>query len=276
LPEVSEPYQKAAIRTVQVNTKISLKDIQPGDEVQLLVNNSVTEENSKAQYFGKYFILVPDEVKDEKDRYYGSGVWHFNKRQVERYIFKNSAGKLFAISTPKIVDVLGKIASKLDKVKLAKQITDEFNRDNNLEDIYNAILVSPTKLKESDVTMQLVPITGKLDKWTTVENRKYYSPADRIVALYDGKYWFAHNERVRDTSGNDKMEPRLASIDIIELDKNVVKFNYKVTQQNSRWGYGGYSTHKEQIYHKDFKFEDLQLFRIEVTANGIIGKVYSL
>lgn len=267
-------YQAAAKLTEKISTNVSLKDVKVGDTVELLIKNSGKEENTY-QYLGKYFFLRADQQEDNTltgRRYYaGNGHYIFNKSQVERYLLKNvRTGKYEAFSTPKVLSIVSAIDKPLDKMEVAKEVTAWLGRENNISEISNLILISPTKIKLDTVTSQLVPLDEKIEStWPVVDS--YY--ADAIVSEFDNRFWLGSGERVYDrTTSAYHNDPRLTQIELA-LDKNELK-----VMKMAVWGGSRYSNYPQyqDIIRLDFTFDQIKMYRIEVTANGITGKVYRL
>ena len=274
LPESSDVYQSAAKLTAKISTNISLKDIKVGDIVELLIKNNRKEENTY-QYLGKYFFLVAEQEEevDAIGRFYG-GRFVFNKSQVERYLLKNViSGKYEVFNTPKILSVVKSIETPLDKIRIAKEVTSWLDRDNSIYDILNLILVSPIKIKLDTVTTQLVPLGEIIDtQWPQVD--KYCT--DTIVSEFDGKFWLAIDENIYDSAA--QRYNKLSYLKQVDIDtaKNKIILPKLIVAGNN-W-YNGYnvSTRYESIIRKDFTFDQLKMYRLEVTTNGITGKVYRL
>lgn len=268
LPEASDVYQEASKLTEKIAKNVSLKDVQIGDIVELLNN---THNKEKYQYLGKYYFLIPDEEPDNNRSYYGNGTYHFNKKQVERYLFKDiKANKYITLSTPKIADIVESISTPLDKVTVATDITAWLGRKNRLSDISAAILVSSTKIKMDKVTTQLVPLNEKIDgQWPLIVD--YY--ADTIVSEFDGKMWIA--EQTRNYDHTTRMYDNSPYLKQIEVDPAQNKLKVLTTQVRSGSWYNGYHS-RDYIKRSDFTFDQLKMYRLEVTANGITGKVFRL
>ena len=274
LPEASEPYQKATEHTTKVNTKISLKDLNIGDKVELL-STKVREKDKVCFYMGKYFFLEVEEGVTDRDRNrysYGTGVFYFNKKQADKYLFKSAdGGQYFTLASPKVVVIHDKIPTPLNKLEVARTVTAELSRTVDIDDVNSAILVSPTKIDLSTVTSALMPlgekITGEFPKVGS-----YY--IDPIVVKYNDKMYLASRSghgKYNDVTRVYDYDPTLVEIEE-QLVDNKVKIKHITSYTNPGYGYGRTERH-ERIITTDFKFEDLELFRI-VTANDIAGKVY--
>jgi hypothetical protein len=273
LPESSEPYQKATEHTTKVNTKISLKDLNPGDKVEIL-STRVLKKDCVCYYMGKYFFLEADEEKLDSDRWgYGTGLHRFNKKQTDKYLFKSADdGKYFTLASPKVVAILDKIPTPLNKMEVAKTVTAELSCTIDIGDVPNVILVSPTKIDLDAVTSMLVPLGEKITgpMWPRVGS--YYT--DPIVVKHNGKMHVTMrggNGKYNNTTRSYDYDATLAEIDEMLVDN---KITIKHTVSYTSNTYYGRQERRERITTTDFKFEDLELFRIVVTANGITGKVY--
>ncbi len=275
LPETSEPFLAATAMTTKVNTKISLKDVNPGDKVEIL-STKVLDKNKVCYYMGKYFFLEVEEEMMNNDRWgngTGTGLYHFNKKQTDKYLFKSAnGGDYFTLASPKIVAILDKIPTPLSKLEVAKTVTAELSRTGDIDDVPNVILVSPTKIDFDAVTSTLEPLGEKIvgPMWPTVGS--YYS--DPIIAKHNGRMHIAMrggNAKFNNVTHCYDYEATLAEIDDMLVD-NKIKIRHITTySSNTNYGRQGRS---ERVTTTDFKFEDLELFRIVVTANGITGKVY--
>ena len=208
LPESSEPYQEAVKMTIKTNTKISLKDVQVGDTVEIL-STKVVAEDLTCQYLGKYYFLSPEAYSNDRG-YNTTGQITFNTSQTEQYLFKSiGTGKYFVLATPKVISIVNKIASPLDKMQVAKDITAWLSIRNSITNADHAMLVSPTKINLATVTMSLTPISDIYgDTWPFADTYGYR--ADTIVVrLPDSTNWIATQ------AGNyDKRTPTLTKIEI--------------------------------------------------------------
>jgi hypothetical protein len=228
LPECSEPYQAAAVLTAKVNNKVGLKDIQIGDTVDLLISG---EEETKYQYLGKYFLLQRD-VLDHANS--NAVMWYtFNKLQTERYIFKSTVDSSYmAVSTPKVSAILEKIATPLNKVDIAKELTAYISKyEQNIANADNPVLVSATKIKMEDVYLTLDPVTEKFGPSWPGESR--YSVEKIFVKDAAGEMWMSGTDRSH--NGNNASNMSKVNIDltgdcavkpIVTITKAAAMYNY--------------------------------------------------
>ena len=184
LPVASDVYQEAVRQTVKTNIKISLKDVQIGDTVELLTKDNTDDD--KFVYFGKNYVLCRD--TDYNRGGYNSRRYKFTA-QVERYILKSvKTGEYLAMTTPKLTAIVNKVATPMDRLDAAKQITADLIAGTKIDTIYHPILVTPTKTAKIDV--KLIPFTDPIgSEWPTRD--KYYSQA--IVCKIGDEYWVAQN-----------------------------------------------------------------------------------
>lgn len=266
LPQASDVYQEANKITAKIAKNISLKDVKVGDTVELL--NKGREEGSY-QYLGKHFFLVTTQAQDDTTGH--SGIFSFNEKQLERYLFKEIvSGNYITLITPKILAVVEAIENPLDKMKIAKEATAWLNRDNRMSDVSETILLSPIKIKPEEITTQLVPLGETINgEWPKVD--RYHT--DPIIAEFDGEFWLAGGHREWDYSiGSYNSTPYLEKLDVNTTQNKITLIS---SLKKSGSYYNSY-LQREYVIRKDFTFDQLKMYRIEVTANGITGKVYRL
>lgn len=268
LPEASDVYQEAVKRTSKVNSNISLKDVQVGDTVELLSKDG---EDLGGQYLGKYFFMQYGQAPtDRNDRLYGrytDGIYRFNFKQVERYLFR-ADDKYFVLSSPKVTAIVSKIETPLDKTVIAQEATDYRDNTHDIKGIDSVVLVSPTKIKLNTVTSKLVPFEYVGGNWPVTN--KYYTEA--IICEMNGKYYLAKR---KEKSGPypRETEPKLQECNVT-LDGNSIEPKYTVASGGS--GYWGRYTSYEEVLSPDFDLNTVKKYKIEVTANGITSKIYNL
>lgn len=273
LPESSDIYQSAEKLTKKISENILLKDVKVGDTVDLLIKNNRKEENIY-QYFGKYFFLVAEQQEDNVlsgRRYYGgNGHFIFNQKQVERYLMKDvKSGKYEVFSTPKVLSIVNSIEIPMDKMEIAKEVTAWFSRENYISDISNLILVSPTKIKLDSVTTELIQFDEVID--TSWPLSDFHHP-DAIVNDFDDKFWLSGNENSGyDSVGNRIKTPQLRQIELNITNNELTVKRMEISNSGRSW-----VSHYTNITRKDFTFDQLKMYRLQVTANGIKGKVYRL
>lgn len=265
LPEASEPYQEAVAHTNKMNKKVSLKDVKPGDTVELF-NNNVDEKQAICEYLGKHFFLCSAGFSEDGGYTYSG--YGFTS-QAEGYLFRDKSGEYFTVKTPKVIDIVTQCETALDRAEIAKEATAHLAKSPGakVDNIYNCFLITPTKVKPETVTMWLEPITEPLnaDNWPMVDN---YYPEN--IICQDGNQLYV-SER---SSDSGKKGPTLTTIEIVDAK---IKFKMtKVSNQNRGYWYSGSSRDHYTKVQVDSDPAPMQKFRITVTANGLTGKVYKV
>ena len=261
LPEVSEPYKEAFKQTIKVNTKVSLKDIQVGDYVELLSSKLYKEDCDRSQYLGKYFFLEVQEGSDEETRYryrYGNGKYSFTK-VVERYMFKSEKG-YFTLGTPKVTAILEKIATPLNKNDVAKEVTGLLSKDVTVRDTNDLILISDTKIDPKTITTVLSPCNEQFGE-TWPKSGYYVKP---IVCKIDGGYWLATNSN---HSYNQSPTTDVMSVDMANLAQNTFSIKYSIAYSRT------YGRNQHEDIRQTVKPNLMEKYYMVVTANGISGTV---
>jgi hypothetical protein len=265
LPEASAPYQEATAHTLKKDIKISLKDIGVGDMVEVMGNN-IEPENKIAIYYGKYWFMTVTCGNDD-DRYRSNSLRSLNGKQTECYLLKSVAtNKYFILNSPKVVAHLDKMDTPLSKAEVATKVNSELGRTVGIGGFYYGVtLISPTKIKLDQVTSMLAPLNETITgSWPGVG--PHHWNIDNIIAKYEGKYYVAEQH-----GHYNDATMALTEIDVSELDKNIVHYNRVAVAASHSWG----NTRYNNITRTDFKFEDLELFRIVVsTVDGFTGKIY--
>lgn len=276
LPEASSVYQEASALATKIDKKLSLKDVQIGDWVELLNPNIYVkdEQNVKEfQYLGKYFMLSANNVGD--DNYSRSGNINFNTKQPERYILRTRSGKYISLSTPKIADVTEKIAIPLDKADIAKEITAWLSVTNGFNDFNELILVSPNKIKPETVVTELEPVAADEvtadGMWKT--GGRHNSAVEAVICHFDG-LWYVSSQDSKWVGGRYVYTPTLTRVKVDRLKENILTVESTTTTDESH--YWSRRTVCNLYTRKDFTFDEIEMYRAKVTANGITGKVHKL
>ena len=268
LPEASEPFQAAKTFTDKSKIKISLKDVQVGDTVELLNPNI---DAKVCQFLGKYWFMTSDQITDSNDEYTGGRA--YNAQQVERYLFKNPKdNKYFLLTTPKVVDITQRIDQPLDKNTIAHEInTGLSTKDDGFRGVYGLILVSPTKIDLSKVISQLEPVDFHYregDAWPRVGN--YHSRS--YVVKYQGDTYITYKE-VTQRNHKDINWQKLKLVPVTYDDGKP-----HITPQRKKVHYGGIwgsyrSHHYETVKLDTFDYDALQYFQLKILYNGFCGTV---
>jgi hypothetical protein len=278
LPEVSEPYQEALARTKKVNQKVSLKDIQIGDTVDLLTAKT-SDEDSIAVYYGKmYFLCVAhgETSVSVGSGYYRSysafnGVFHFNRELKESYLFKSvKTGKFITLGSPKVSSIVNRLEKPADKHAMAIQANVEFLASGSrCGDFYNVVLISDTKIDTAKIELHTSPVTDlTLHDWPLVD--EYYSRS--YLAEYDGKMYLT------DMPGKYDRLHRGGTLTLNEAtispNECTVELVRTAVKENS--GYYGTRVSYNNRTLADFKFQDIKFYDINVHCGDIKATVQYL
>ena len=261
LPEASEPFQEALVRTKKVNSKVSLKDVKIGNTVDVL-STKISDEESVSIYYGKMYFLSSARGITEVDLGYDrtrkveNGV-HSMTDVAEHYVFKSvKTNKFFLISSPKISTVIS------TATMTASQAEDDVNAAiADSDELSKFILASATKIKPDDVTMVLAPVTVDVSNWPLRDN--YYSAT--YIAQYQGSHHVAYYSNKYDRQrGNPTLDLYLSHID---YDQKTVEFDTKITKTTgySYWG-SGVSVNYTKVTSPPWS--EVEFFELQVTANG--------
>jgi hypothetical protein len=166
---------------------------------------------------------------------------------------------------PKVINIVEKADSPLDPMVVANQVNASLTYNDSV------VLISPTKVKMSDLKTDLVPIQNTITtKWPTTNKSQYYP--DFMVIKLDGKYYVPSQRSIR------QYESFLIEINVDDLDINT--FSIKSTMASATRDLRGvmYSVGRsERTIRTDFNFEDLQLSRMRVTTtDGLTGYVNNI
>lgn len=255
LPEVSEPYQEAFAKTAKIANKVSLKDIKPGDTVELLNRGYDTD---AAMYLGSYKLVSPSYNYDEASRHAGRKLAGEVK---DRYLFKKKDGEIFAISTPKVAALVEQGDGTFDREVFAL----EFNK--NVTEVGNhdaVIFISTTKVDLDKFTFELVESDFQLQQYFPNSGLYYLRP---ILTRYNGKLWVGQNKRDRYDPALQRYvgDPTLREVSEHDLVSNGVLKSVTVKQKSTSW----YSSYYDTANDIDFpQNERLQFYDIVLNYNG--------
>lgn len=276
LPEASDVYQAAKVLTDKIDKNVSLLDVSPGDTVEIL-NKGVDAEDAVSEYLGKYFFIQAQQGEDDNSSRYSSysnnGKFSLAGKQVERYLFKSkNDGKYFAVSKPKVIDIVTKLETPRNKMEIANEVNDWISQPKNSIGSLNydyVTCVSPTKVKLEDVTATLEPVTVNLTEWPMVDN---YS-VQTIVAKKGDKFYISGNKGNR---WNGPVVSTIVDIDATQIDKAKLNIGYTMSKDpHYRSFYGASAQYVRTRNESDsFTFDELETFNIVVkTPNGLKATV---
>jgi hypothetical protein len=162
LPISSDIYKSANKRTEQTNNKVSLKDINLGDVVQLL------DDGNEYEYNGKFFLLQNNYDENHSNVEIG-------KSYLERYVFIRIDNDwkhiIKLVSSPKVVKIVNKLDAILSKVFVERLLNDNlakgYYNDIDSYEFNNLVCFSATKPKELKLSLEKVefekPVNGVID-----------------------------------------------------------------------------------------------------------------
>lgn len=115
LPESSEPYNQARIRTNKLDNPVSIKDIKPGNLVEVLAGEC---KNQTVEYKGAYYVARRESLLGND-----AGANLVNSAQKLHFFQNNTDNKIYMLPTPKIGSVNGYI-----NPEPPKKFVDEVNK----------------------------------------------------------------------------------------------------------------------------------------------------
>lgn len=240
LPATSEPYLDAIKQTARVNSKVSLKDLVPGDVVSVLSTQLKEDAQDNVTFLGRYYALIPTHHQDTTRSVI---VYAFSKI-IDKYVFKLANGKYIAFPTPKISSITQKTVSPLDKVTVAKELT-AYVQDlkNEVGGMEFAALFSPSNIDVKKITCELIDTNvvapvgsvpysyGASDLWG--EGGTQYS-LPIYICEHAGQCWLGGVNT--DYSGGQSTES--GSLTKIDIDKLISgnTFDVLMLTEQSRYG----------------------------------------
>ena len=254
LPVASDVYQSAAVHTERVNTKISLKDVQVGDTVEI-IGSRIDQDDCTFVYYGKMHFAFYERnygyrTNDASDSYI--------LKSIDRYLVQAvSSGKYYAMTSPKVVKIVSKVAAPLDKKTVAKEVMEWLSGANVIDGLGGAMLISPTKFDPAKITVEFIDND-------TEHAREHYGEAsfcqegDKIfLAYWRGKYYNHH------TSTDPEFD-----LSQVQLNKNNVNYvTTVVPNPNAGFYYG--SRHQTVNIKTATPIEQLKRKRLLVTHGDI-------
>lgn len=162
LPEESDIFKQAMEYTSKLNSKITVKDVEPGDEVEVAHPDYV---GKQLIYLGKYYIY--DCYKSTTEDQYNKDI-RFNPyggQSKPRHFFKLEDGTIALFSNPNIGLIRQKKRELINQTAGLKQIMDILNKNNHnlfhgIEKTH-IIFVYPKKIDPTLIRQSFGEITGK-------------------------------------------------------------------------------------------------------------------
>ena len=274
LPEASEPYQQALTQTKKVNSTVSLRDVQVGDEVEI-ISTTIPEEDHKCQYLGKYYFMQADSQRPDHGQP-GSAVVSMISKQNERYLFKSLASQqYFTLSSPKISTVTTRVALPLDKHVVAKVISNTIADEQFA--LYDGrysrvVLISPTKIDLSKVIVDIVPSTmtlGKNGAWPHC-GKHTWRKKEAVVEYEGTKYLTTFRDNGHYSGKDNTLRLVKFTVDGAKINIPFVLHTDPRSNQGSGWLRSSYSYYKynELLDADPTKFT---FYRVAVVYGDIVG-----
>jgi hypothetical protein len=266
LPEASEPYQQASTLTKKSQVKISTRDLQPGDMVEILSPNTA-EGVEKCQYLGKYWFITFENDHNDRSHY----TTRFNHKQVERFLFKNLKGDHYnAIATPRISAVVERADTPISKLDVANQINQQLAAGEYVVyNMYSAMLVSPVKVNLDDVKTRLEPVNFSYQEgqaWPTLGKDRYHSRT--FVVRYQDQLYITK----KDLHGAcyNKQDPTADHLKLVPI-----KYTEGEAHLQTQWetysprGMWGFTTHQRTKVVDKFDYDALQYFDLKIRVGDV-------
>jgi hypothetical protein len=194
LPENSVPYQEAVRRTEKVNQKVSLREVQRGDIIDI-ISSSVPEQHQRCRYFGKLIAASTDADADP-------GISHIQNqrillgRQQECHVIQSQLdGSLFKLSSIRISAVLDRSASPLSAEQAAQEVNDAIAKNGPTD---WCDLVLPKKTPRDQLKFSLVPVQDlHLETWPRCRSHHFnnYLAKDSQGQMFLASRGGYHNSR---------------------------------------------------------------------------------
>jgi len=259
LPESSEPYIEAIKQTKKISSKVSLRDVKPGDHVEI-ISASIDERNHSCIFYGKFYFLT---ANDDGNKH------SFNSLQSEKYLFFGlGTNSYFTLGSPKISSIVKPAEIPEDKLALAKKLSLDQSFLSDICGYVKCLLISPTKIDLSKITIDLEKVDftySDLIKLTDVKS-DYRTYRCFVVKSDQG---LLTNYRYYCRSADGK-KVNLIHIDY-DQDHRLVTFKTQVKPTN--FYYGRSQPNYEIVTTTDYDDSTLEFFEIKVRYNEIEGKL---
>ncbi len=226
LPENSNLYKEATAFTNKVEQKLTLRNISPGDEIEIIASTVNGGAPTAVEYFGKFWF-VQSETSGGSE--WGEGArWNLASTQTDRQVVKYK-NQFYALRTFKVLNILEKSSVPVSLVDNAKIINSSASPDLITGvDYYN--LVVPTKVSDfSAITIELVDEPTVYPKW---QRHRHY--IDQLIFNHNNAWYSPGWKSVFNTGGGYTDESVGYRINIDTVAKT--KSNYLAHKKsNSRY-----------------------------------------
>jgi hypothetical protein len=194
LPEGSEPYQKAYVRTKLTNEKLSLNDIKRGDIVTLVTKDSDAGYRD-ARYMGRMFAMActDDAASDRSLRYV------LNTKTTSRYVFQDTdTKKYFCVSKPVIGAMVTAAKAEENLLtninKVNKAINKKMDEIDGLPDYTIMMVAKESEAKKATLDLRESKFEMNGDIFAETKGKyDWYSYANLVVAQKGGDFYMNYN-----------------------------------------------------------------------------------
>ena len=170
LPENSVPYQEAVRRTEKINQKVSLRDVQRGDIIDI-ISSTVPEQHQRCRYFGKLFAASTGADADPGV----NGIQHrrilLGRQQDGHVIQSQLDGSLFKLSSIRVSAVLERADSPLSAEQAARAVNDAIAK-NSPPDWCDLVLPKKTSTDQMRFSLDAVQ-DPDLETWPRCRGYHY-------------------------------------------------------------------------------------------------------
>ena len=159
LPENSEPYQAAMKQTEKVSKRVSLRDVQLGDTVEI-ISSQLGEDDQTHVYLAKYYFI--------HSNYNDTSQYNLAGEYRERYVLQSKlTGEYQFLSSLKISQIVERTNAPREKADVAQEL-------NQLSEQFHLAL--PRAPCAEDIKFQVVshaPVT--LETWQKFDTYRHQS-----------------------------------------------------------------------------------------------------
>lgn len=181
LPENSNLYKEATAFTNKVEQKLTLRNVSPGDKIEIIASSVNSGAPTAVEYFGKFWFVQSEPSGGSE--WSDIVQWNLASTQTDRQVVKYD-NQFYALRTFKVLNILEKLSVPTSVTENAKLINSSasFNIITGV-DYYN--LVVPTKVSDfSAITIELVDEPTVYPKWG---RHKYF--IDQLIFNHDNNWY---------------------------------------------------------------------------------------
>lgn len=258
LPENSELYKEASKYTTKLSQKLTIRDIHPGDEVEILSNKINSGNPTKVEFCGKYTIFSSGPALGQL-YYDDTAVWRLGEQEHNQYIVKYNNG-YYALQTFKVINVITKLSKPKSKIDVAHEI----NKNPTgilVRGISYATVVVPKKDETIELSIELVDEPAVFAKWGFLDNSY---EKDQVIFELDGELYSSAMYSAQIGSSSNRVELPLGLK--IKLDTSTASVRYETTQAKitSGWRMGQYDVSRIWANKDKFDIRTAKKYRVKV------------